>query len=296
MLQALGGRAAAPGRLAALSGSLYALSLLKHLPGRASWAVASYSTRPPPMHHPHAGIRSSGSAANSDGNGHHSAVYVTDVGNNPTSHMPLLLGLINYFERHLPDGARCVRKHACAAWARGHAMAGAAWKVSARGDAPGRGAGRQVRPAYAPPEQPAQAGARARHSAAACPHAPCAHCAHLHHMRAKGTPSTPRMHPPSHQAHTHAHTHTQARTTKHAARRLCIRRTHRSGGARTGASWSRRLRWSRLWWTWPRARRPHPPWAWPRRACCRRSRASLRCCWWRGCCSRARCVVRLALC
>jgi hypothetical protein len=142
-------------------------------------------------------------------------VYVTDVGNNPTSHMPLLLGLINYFERHLPDGARCVRKHACAAWARGHAMAGAAWKVSARGDAPGRGAGRQVRPAYAPPEQPAQAGARARHSAAACPHAPCAHCAHLHHMRAKGTPSTPRMHPPSHQAHTHAHTHTRTHARAH---------------------------------------------------------------------------------
>lgn len=37
-------------------------------------------------------------------NGRHSSVYITDVDNNPTSHMPLLLGLVNYFERHMPYG------------------------------------------------------------------------------------------------------------------------------------------------------------------------------------------------
>lgn len=30
------------------------------------------------------------------------SIYITDVGNNVTSHTPLLLGLLNYFERHLP--------------------------------------------------------------------------------------------------------------------------------------------------------------------------------------------------
>lgn len=36
-------------------------------------------------------------------NGRHSSVYITDVDNNTTSHMPLILGLVNYFERHMPD-------------------------------------------------------------------------------------------------------------------------------------------------------------------------------------------------
>lgn len=35
--------------------------------------------------------------------GHHSSVYFTDVDGNPTSHTPLLLGLVNYFQRHLPE-------------------------------------------------------------------------------------------------------------------------------------------------------------------------------------------------
>jgi BioD-like phosphotransacetylase family protein len=35
-------------------------------------------------------------------NSKHSAVYITDVDGNVVSHHPLLLGLVNYFERHLP--------------------------------------------------------------------------------------------------------------------------------------------------------------------------------------------------
>jgi hypothetical protein len=39
-------------------------------------------------------------------------VYITDVDNNPTSHMPLLLGLVNYFERHMPygEGGICLQQ------------------------------------------------------------------------------------------------------------------------------------------------------------------------------------------
>lgn len=45
-------------------------------------------------------------------NGRHSSVYITDVDNNPTSHMPLLLGLVNYFERHMPygEGGICLQQ------------------------------------------------------------------------------------------------------------------------------------------------------------------------------------------
>jgi hypothetical protein len=50
-------------------------------------------------------------------NGRHSSVYITDVDNNPTSHMPLLLGLVNYFERHMPYGEQEThKKMPCAFW------------------------------------------------------------------------------------------------------------------------------------------------------------------------------------
>lgn len=57
----------------------------------------------------------SSSAANNSNNGgeRHSSLYVTDVENNPISHMPLLLGLVNYFERHMPYGEMDSTREVC---------------------------------------------------------------------------------------------------------------------------------------------------------------------------------------
>lgn len=46
-------------------------------------------------------------------------MYITDVDNNPTSHMPLLLGLVNYFERHMPygEGGICLQQRPAASTA-----------------------------------------------------------------------------------------------------------------------------------------------------------------------------------
>lgn len=41
-------------------------------------------------------------------NSRHSSVYVSDVDGNPMSHTPLLIGLINYFERYMPYGKQSV--------------------------------------------------------------------------------------------------------------------------------------------------------------------------------------------
>lgn len=83
MLAALSTSGLVSGPLKALGAHAGALSLLQHLPSSLS---SRHSTR---------GLSS---------NGRHSSVYITDVDNNPTSHMPLLLGLVNYFERHMPYG------------------------------------------------------------------------------------------------------------------------------------------------------------------------------------------------
>lgn len=80
MLTALGSSELLTGPLKSLGAHAGALSQLKHLPSIFS---------------PSRGVTNGG---------RHSALYVTDVDNNPTSHMPLLLGLVNYFERHMPYG------------------------------------------------------------------------------------------------------------------------------------------------------------------------------------------------
>lgn len=80
MLAALSANGLVAGPLLALGAHAGALSLLRHLPSSFSQSRAVSS------------------------NGRHSSVYITDVDNNPTSHMPLLLGLVNYFERHMPYG------------------------------------------------------------------------------------------------------------------------------------------------------------------------------------------------
>lgn len=77
MLAALSATGGVAGPLQALGAHAGALSLLRHLPSFSQSRGAS-------------------------SNGRHSSVYITDVDNNPTSHMPLLLGLVNYFERHMP--------------------------------------------------------------------------------------------------------------------------------------------------------------------------------------------------
>lgn len=82
MLASLSATGVVAGPLKALGAQVGALSLLRHLPSTFSQSR---------------GVSS---------NGRHSAVYITDVDNNPTSHMPLLLGLVNYFERHMPYGER----------------------------------------------------------------------------------------------------------------------------------------------------------------------------------------------
>jgi hypothetical protein len=79
MLAALSATGGVAGPLQALGAHAGALSLLRHLPSFSQSRGAS-------------------------SNGRHSSVYITDVDNNPTSHMPLLLGLVNYFERHMPYG------------------------------------------------------------------------------------------------------------------------------------------------------------------------------------------------
>lgn len=104
MLAALAGGGLATGPcLKALAAHAGALSLLSsHLPTTAGVSVVSDSN-------PRRAMSS---------NGRHSSVYITDVDNNPTSHMPLLLGLVNYFERHMPYGEAserlvCVPSHWC---------------------------------------------------------------------------------------------------------------------------------------------------------------------------------------
>eukprot|EP00882_Tetradesmus_deserticola_P027312 GHRQ01030204.1.p1 GENE.GHRQ01030204.1~~GHRQ01030204.1.p1 ORF type:complete len:190 (+),score=57.14 GHRQ01030204.1:123-692(+) len=41
-------------------------------------------------------------SSGSNGSGKHSSVYITDTDGNVNANTPLLLGLVNYFERHLP--------------------------------------------------------------------------------------------------------------------------------------------------------------------------------------------------
>lgn len=48
------------------------------------------------------GLLSRSFASGSKGNGRHSSVYITDTDGNVAANTPLLLGLVNYFERHLP--------------------------------------------------------------------------------------------------------------------------------------------------------------------------------------------------